>query len=191
MSGSGHARVRRATGSFGLMDFPRDPNDEYETPPKAIESLLRLEPLTGGCWDSSCGRGNIVKTLRRCLPPHDAVVGTDIAFGQDFLAATAMPAACNNILINPPFSASDGHVRHALELLPDDGKVAALLRFNWITARRRADLLTRLRTIVIVGRLKMLPPGVPDLGHGGTVDFAWFVFGKAANGANGTRIVRA
>ena len=36
----------------------------------------------------------------------------------------------------------------------------------------------------------MLPPGIPDLGHSGSVDFAWFVFSKADNDG-GTQIVRA
>jgi hypothetical protein len=206
MSGDGHARrARRAAGSFGLLDFPRDPNDEYETPVEAVERLLRLETFVGGCWDSSCGRGNILKALCACLPAHEAIVGSDlheaamasalretcsVAFGQDFLAATVMRDGCRNIVINPPFKACDAHIRHALKLLPDDGKLAALLRLNWIAAQKRADLLSRLRSIIIVGRLKMLPPGIPDLGHSGSVDFAWFVFSKADNDG-GTRIVRA
>jgi hypothetical protein len=206
MTGNARARARRAAGSFGLMDFPRDPNDEYETPVEAVERLLRHESFAGGCWDSSCGRGNILSALRKCLPAHEVIVGSDlyetavaaalreicsVTFGQDFLSAVAMPTGCCNVIINPPFKSCDAHVRHALELLPGGGKVAALLRLNWIAARRRADLLSRLRTIVIVGRLKMLPPGVPDLGHSGSVDFAWFVFAEASDGANGTRIVRA
>ena len=122
MSGHGHARrARRAAGSFGLLDFPRDPNDEYETPVEAVERLLRLETFVGGCWNSSCGRGNILKALCACLPAHEAIVGSDlheaamasalretcsVAFGQDFLAATVMRDGCRNIVINPPFKAA-------------------------------------------------------------------------------------
>ena len=207
MTGLGlRPRTRRAAGSFGRLDFPRDPNDEYETPVDAVEPLLRHETFVGGCWDSSCGRGNILHGLLSGLPVHEVVVGSDlqeaamksslrkrcssVIFGQDFLAAKAMPAGCSNIVINPPFRACDEHIRHALDVLPHDGKLAALLRFNWIAAKKRADLLRWLRTIVIVGRLKMLPPGVADRGHGGSVDFAWFVFGKKPK-ARKFRIERA
>ena len=191
MSGDGlPRRTRRAAGSFGLLDFPRDPADQYETPPAAVEKLLHHKSFSGGCWDSSAGRGNIVRALRAGLPPGTPIVGTDIARGQDLLAATAMPASCTNIVINPPYRASDAHVRHALKLLADDGKLAVLLRWTWLAAQWRANLYSRLRTTIIVGRLKMLPPGVPDLGHGGSVDFAWFCFGKAT-GDGGIRIVNA
>jgi hypothetical protein len=164
------------------MDFPRDPNDEYETPVEAVKELLRNETFNGGCWDSSCGRGNILRGLRNCMPAGEMIVGSNlhrvpmapttkkacsVTFGQDFLATTAMPIGCSNIVINPPFKTCDKHVRHALELLPDGGKLGSLLRLNWLAAQKRADLLTRLRSLIIVGRLKMLPPGVPDLGHSG------------------------
>ena len=38
------------------------------------------------------------------------------------------------------------------------GRVAVLLRLNWIAAKARADLLTHCHTEIIAGRLKLLPP---------------------------------
>lgn len=90
--------------------------------------------------------------------------------------------------MNPPFKGSDQHVRHALRLLPDDGTLAALLRMNWRAAKRRADLLPHVRLEVILERLKMLPPGAVDRGHGGTTDFSWFVFGRQP--VEATRVIR-
>jgi len=67
--------------------------------------------------------------------------------------------------------------------------VCVLLRLTWMAAKKRADLLKHLWKIVMVGRLKMLPEGVKDQGHSGTVDFAWFVFVPHVVGS--TTIVRA
>ena len=91
--------------------------------------------------------------------------------------------------MNPPFKDSEQHVRHALRLLPDDGMLAALLRMNWRAAKGRADLLPHVHLEVIAGRLKMLPPGAVDRGHGGTTDFSWFVFRRQT--VKASRIIRA
>jgi len=185
-------RVRRAAGSFGLMDRPRDPHDEYETPQMAVDMLLAHESFAGGIWDSSCGRGKLIRALRHHYGDSKVLTGSDLypypyeqdevlMFGFDFLRETRMMRQSQNIVINPPFKESEAHIRHGLALLPDRGKLAALLRFTWITAQRRADLLAFIRKVIICGRLKMLPPGVPDQGHGGTVDFAWFIFDSPCN----------
>jgi hypothetical protein len=175
------------------MTEERHPHDLYETPAVAVDMLWRHHVLPpGGVWDPSCGRGAILKRIRQ-LDEHRYLCGSDlhdfdgaaagwgqmhvIAFGMDFMAQPEMPKHCRYIVMNPPYKESEYHVRHALSLLESGGRLFALLRFNWIAAQRRANLLPYLRDIVICGRLKMLPPAVPDRGHGGTVDFAWFVFG--------------
>ena len=91
--------------------------------------------------------------------------------------------------MNPPYNQADDHVRHALTIIPKFGMVCVLLRLTWIAAQKRQDLLKHLWKLIIVGRLKMLPPDVPDEGHGGTVDFAWFVF--VGTTVSATHIVRA
>ena len=95
-----------------------------------------------------------------------------------------------SVVLNPPYKDADKHVRHALMIVPEDGVVCVLLRLTWIAAKKRADLLPYIEKIIIVGRIKMLPPDVKDKGHGGTVDFAWFVF-KPFRHSYGAVIVRA
>ena len=85
-------------------------------------------------------------------------------------------SGCRSIVMNPPFKNSVAHVRHALQLLPRDGTLAVLLRSSWINAKGRADLLAHNHQEIIAGRLKMLPYGAADRGHGGTTDFSWFIF---------------
>ena len=169
-------------GQYGRMDHARQAADLYETPPNAIDMLLRHMTLEGPVLEPSAGRGAIARELRRHglkvrasdLHDHGAEPDLGIETGVDFLSKTST-SGCRSIVMNPPFKASEQHVRHALRLLPDHGTLAVLLRTVWINAKGRADLLPHIHLEVIAGRLKMLPPGAQDLGHNGTTDFAWFI----------------
>lgn len=182
-------------GQYGRMDHPRHAADLYETPPAAVEMLLRHVPLKGPVLEPSAGRGAIVRELRRHglpvqaadLHDHQAEAGLEIETGIDFLSMTSM-SGCRSIVMNPPFKDAEAHVRHALQLLPDHGTLAVLLRMTWIAAKARAVLLKHCHTIIIAGRLKMLPPGAQDRGHGGTTDFAWFIMNPEI--ASATHVVR-
>jgi hypothetical protein len=186
------------------MEDARDPNDSYETAPEAVHMLLSNLRLYGGIWEPSCGRGAIVRELldagidKRSIAASDKYLGLGMQFPElhsvmpfeaDFLSVVVQPPRTANIVMNPPFSAADEHVRHALHVVPSHGKVCVLLRMTWIAAKKRADLLPFLERIIICGRLKMLPPDVPDKGHNGAVDFCWFVFRPRA--MDHTKIMRA
>ena len=164
------------------MDHARHGADLYETPLKAVDMLLRHMTLEGPVLEPSAGRGAIARELRRHglqvrasdLHDHGAEPDLGIQTGIDFLSMTSM-SSCRSIVMNPPFKASEQHVRHALRLLPDHGTLVVLLRTVWINAISRADLLKHCHVEIIAGRLKMLPPGAQDRGHSGTTDFAWFI----------------
>ena len=176
------------------MDHPRQATDLYETPPAAVEMLLRHVPLQGPVLKPSAGRGAIVRELRKSglevhasdLHDHQAEPALGIETGVDFLSMTT--TACNSIVMNPPFRDAEAHIRHALQLLPDGGTLAALLRMTWIAAKARTDLLKQCHATIIAGRLKMLPPGARDRGHSGTTDFAWFIMRREI--VQATRLVR-
>jgi hypothetical protein len=167
------------------MDHPRHAADLYETPPCATQMLLHHVALQGPVLEPSAGRGAIVRELRHSglevhasdLYDHRAEAALEIRTGIDFLSVTSM-SGCRSIVMNPPFKDAESHVRHALQLLPNDGALAVLLRMTWIAAKGRADLLKHCHTAIIAGRLKMLPPGARDHGHGGTTDFAWFIMSR-------------
>jgi hypothetical protein len=176
------------------MDHPRHAADLYETAPEAVEMLLRHVPLQGPVFEPSAGRGAIVRELRRHglevhasdLHDHQAEPALGIETGVDFLSMAT--TACHSIVMNPPFRDAEAHVRHALQLLPNDGTLAVLLRVNWMNAKGRSDLLKHYHDIIIAGRLKMLPPGARDRGHNGTTDFAWFIMRRET--VQATRLVR-
>ena len=116
-------------GQYGRMDHPRHAADLYETPPEAVEMLLRHVPLQGPVLEPSAGRGAIVRELRRhglqvhaCdLHDHRAEPALGIETGVDFLSMTSM-SGCRSIVMNPPFRDAEAHVRHALQLLPDGAR---------------------------------------------------------------------
>jgi len=178
------------------MDHPRHPADLYETSPGAVKMFLRHVPLEGPVLEPSAGRGAIVTELRQAglevfasdLYDHNADPALGIVTGVDFLAMTSI-SGCRSIVMNPPFSDAEAHVRHALQLLPDHGMLAVLLRMTWIAAKGRADLLGHCHTEIMAGRLRMLPPDAVDRGHSGTTDFSWFIMSREA-AVNGTRRVR-
>jgi hypothetical protein len=178
------------------MDHPRHAADLYETPPDAVEMLLRHVPLLGPVLEPSAGRGAIVAALRRQgvqvlasdLYDHGAEPALAIQTGVDFLSTTST-SGCRSVVMNPPFKDAEAHVRHALQLLGERGILAVLLRMTWIAAKGRADLLKHCHTEIIAGRLKMLPPDALDRGHSGTTDFSWFIMSREA-AINGTRRVR-
>jgi hypothetical protein len=193
----GQFAIRPAVaGQYGRMDHPRHAADLYETSPEAVEILLRHEPLQGPVLEPSAGRGAIVSALRRNglqvrafdLYDHGADPKLEIETGADFLSMTSM-SDCRSIVMNPPFKDAEAHVRHALQLLADDGTLAVLLRMTWMAAKGRADLLGHCHAEIIAGRLRMLPPDALDRGLSGTTDFSWFIMSREAV-VNGTRRVR-
>lgn len=170
-------------GQYGRMDGPRHPLELYETPARAVDMLVKHVPLDGPILEPSAGLGAIVRALRsrgfkvRASDVHDHQPDPELEIltGVDFLSTKTM-SGCRSIVMNPPFKNSVAHVRHALQLLPRDGTLAVLLRSSWINAKGRADLLAHNHQEIIAGRLKMLPYGAADRGHGGTTDFSWFIF---------------
>jgi len=164
-----------------LEQYARSHGDLYTTPVEAVQRLYQARPYLRSkvAWDSSAGLGHIVKAIRDMgcqaygteLHDHPFPKVAPISTGVDLFDIE--DAYCDVCVVNPPFNEADRHIRHMSAMERD---VWALLRFNWICAKKRDDMLHKLREILIVGRVGMLPPGVVDKGMQPTVDFAWFKF---------------
>lgn len=176
-----------ASGSHATPNatqYERSNADLYCTPASAVHALHEAVDLTEGgiLWDSSAGLGHIVAALRDCGitcigtelhdHPHDKVAG--ISTGVD-LFLLSRPLS-NNAIINPPYAQAAQHIRHMLDIGCES--VWALLRLNFIAAKKHADLMDRCSDILIVGRAKILPPDAVDKGFSPTIDFAWMRFGQ-------------
>lgn len=119
---------RNAKGGFDL----------HETPPEAVRALLRIEQVPQRLWDPACGPGAMVRELRasgRGVWASDVV---NYAWGQDHIGTffdwTLAPPLTEAIVMNPPYKHAAAFVSQALSLAPE---VYALLRFNWVAARRQ------------------------------------------------------
>ena len=123
-------------------------DDLYETPPVAVEALLRHERLPHRLWDPCCGPGNIVNVLRAA--GHE-VIGSDLVdygdpthfYRRDFLMERKAPDGCEGVVMNPPFKLAEEFIAHALDLSP---LVIALLRLAFMESERRTRDPRRPRT---------------------------------------------
>lgn len=158
-------------------------HDLYETPPCAIRTLMRVEPLPQEIWEPCAGRGAISRELKQAghkVHSSDLIKypGADrgIKAGFDFLALRVRRA--ETIVTNPPFKLADDFVRHGLELGCD---CFVLLRLMALEGARRSDIMGHLAKVYVgVERLPMMHRegwAGPKL-NAGAMPFAWFVFSK-------------
>lgn len=162
--------------------------DLYETPPEALQALLRVEPVPLTVWECACGPGAIVRTLR---DSGRAVVATDLndwgcpdsQSGVDFLMEREAPAGIGAILTNPPYSLAGQFVRKARELSPI---TIMLLRLAFLESTGRSDILDAgdlARVYVFRNRLPMMHRhnwAGPKASS--ALPFAWFVWDRNHNG---------
>ena len=169
-------------GLKGRDSFKVRKADCYETPPVAVEALLRTMNLPHRLWEPCCGNGNIVNVLRAA--GHE-VIASDLNdygdpthfYGRDFLMEHKVPDGCECIITNPPFMLAHQFVRHALELCPF---VVMLLRLAFLESERRCDILDDGRLSDVFVFRKRLPmmhrAGWEGRKANSGMAFAWFVW---------------
>ena len=129
-------------------------HDLYETPPEAVQALLRVERIPHRVWECCAGKGAIVRVLRNA---GHAVIASDIIdygfplhFVADFLEMTTAPFGTEAILTNVPFRYAAKCAAKALELCP---RVYMLMRLAFYEAgelnNKRLD--RHLRALVLDG----------------------------------------
>ena len=116
----------------------------YETPPWAVEAVLRVELLTRRVWDPCCGRGVLSKAAEAA---GYSVTATDLhawgygVAGYNFLESD-LPVGFGpwrdfSILMNPPFSLAVNFVNRALEL--GARKIVCFQRLSWWESQARRN----------------------------------------------------
>lgn len=117
--------------------YTRYTHDEYETPAWCTAALVpHLPSAPARIWEPAAGSGKMVRALQDA---GYAVIGTDIATGDDFLKAQSARASI--IVSNPPYSHAQAFIEHALALTkPVGGMVCMLLRCDYDSAATRQHL---------------------------------------------------
>lgn len=164
-------------------------DDLYETPPVAVEALIRVERLPHRIWEPACGPGSIVGILRAA---GHQVYATDLnGWGCpdsesriDFLMERALPLPhIGAIVTNPPYKQADQFVAHALTLCP---RVIMLLRYSFMESERRSFILENCglaRVHVFRKRLPMMHRhGWQGPRASSSIAFAWFVWDRDHRG---------
>lgn len=133
----------------------REIHDFYATEPLAAELLLEQEKFKPGIWECACGAGHLSKVFAK----HGyMVISTDLVdrgygiSGIDFLSVPKgkYDLSHMDIITNPPYSLAKEFVQHALDLLPDGGKLAMFLKLTFMESKSRKDLFVATPPIPII-----------------------------------------
>src|SRR6516225_4456907 len=110
--------------------YERKERDLYETPAWVTEALLPHLPECRTIWEPAAGSGKMSRVLEGFA---GTVISSDIAEGQDFLAADGFDG--DAIITNPPYGRSGKlatrFIERALSLTAPSGFVAMLLRTDF------------------------------------------------------------
>lgn len=132
-------------------------DDFYATPTWAVDAVLRRLLMPGlRILEPSAGRGAIVRALIAhgadpalitAVEPHESRHAAladlvPVTFNCGFEAfADNRDTRFDLVVMNPPFSLAESHIRLACSLLAPGGRVAALLRLAFLAeGQERADL---------------------------------------------------
>jgi hypothetical protein len=162
--------------------------DLYETPPLAVEALMRVEKLPRVIWEPACGPGSIVAVLRKA--GHIIHASDLIDYGcpdskalVNFLLERQAPAGVEAVITNPPYRLAERFIAHALDLTP---RVAMLLRLAFLEGRRSTGILDGrglARVHVFKKRLPMMHrAGWTGRKASSALTFAWFVWDRDHHG---------
>lgn len=163
----------------------REPDDFYRTPEHATRALLEKESFEGTIWEPACGDGAISILLGK------NVISTDLykrGFGTphvDFLRCIGCPIfpdQINHIITNPPYKLAQEFIEHALKIV--DGKVAMLLKLNFLEGQRRKSfwLTSPLKSVYVFSKRLSFDKGTEKGKGKGLLAYAWYVWDKNYEG---------
>lgn len=166
--------------------YERMDGDKYYTPFWVTEALLSVESFSGDIWDTCAGGGHILDVAKA---QGHRVFGIDVdpVERSDMTIAKAdglgMIGDIDNVIINPPYG-SGGRlavefIKHALERTKArKGKVAALLRIDFDSAKTRAPIFGKhpafAAKYALTTRIRWA--NLEQSAAGPTENHAWFVW---------------
>ena len=164
------------TAMLGAGTYERLPNDAYNTPTWCTEALIENISLPKQVWEPAAGMGAMLDVLEAY--GYD-VLPTDITDVPtvDFLKVPLAHLGYDAIVTNPPYSLANEFVRHALHLMKRPaGMVAMLLRNEFDSARRRADLFADNPCFAMKLVLTKRPRWIDGTTTSPRHNFAWYIW---------------
>jgi hypothetical protein len=191
--GSNNQSVFVCNGASNHTAQERELHDFYATEPLAAQLLLDVEKFKPTIWECACRAGHLSKVF---IENGYNVLSTDMVDrgygigGVDFLkvAPGQIDLRSTDIITNPPYSLAKEFVEHALELLPQNGKLAMFLKLTFMESKARKQLFVATppyRIYVSSSRLQCAKNGdfeTYSKGVGTAVAYGWYVWIKGFKG---------
>jgi len=170
---------------FGnFSSYTREKNDYYATHPSAVYPLFDVETFTQTVLEPACGEGHMSEAIKRC---GKNVFASDLisrGYGSviDFFDIEATEF---DIITNPPYKLQSEFVEHAMNILRDRGKVALLLKIQFLESAKRQKLFEKYppkHIYVFSKRARIAKNGDFENTGSALTCFAWFVWQKGFYG---------
>lgn len=143
--------------------------NDFQTPPEALEPLLPYLRKEWVIWECACGKGYLVDAFRK---QGFRVIGTDILTGHDFLKWEPENYDC--IVTNPPYSIKQCFLERCYGL---DKPFALLLPLTTFETEKRQKLF-REHGVQVIFLNKRINFHTPDGGgHGAWFAVCWITHG--------------
>lgn len=162
--------------------------DYYATPAKAVECLLELESFSSKIWEPAAGELHISNVLKQ---NGYEVYSTDIIdrtngglVEKDFLSSSTGDWE-GDIITNPPFAIATDFIEKALEIVPENSKIAFFLRVQFLEGVRRRKLFEHsppVRVWVSSRTLRCAKNGDFASATGNASTYCWFIWQKGFKG---------
>lgn len=176
-------------GASNHTDKEREQNDYYATEPKAAKLLLEVEKFSPNIWECACGEGHLSKVFE---DDGYIVKSTDLiyrGYGTDNIDFLEQTDVFNgDIITNPPYKYASEFIYKALDLIPDNRKVAMFLKIQFLEGKARKKLFQKYPPkVVYVSSSRLLCAKNGEFermktGGGSAVAYAWFVWEKGYTG---------
>ena len=185
MDASGIERARSLVGTGSNPDG-RPNTDFYATPEYATKALLDREPFGHTILEPACGTGSMSEVLMDYGYDvyssdlyHHGYGLTGINFLEAYEYYDQWLEKFDAIITNPPYREAEAFLKQALRMTePTQGKVALLLKLQFLEGQKRKLLLQRSplsRVYVFSKRLTFTRNNEP-VGNSGMMAFAWYVW---------------
>ena len=165
-------------GNYSSHD--REVDDYYATHPSAVYPLFAVEKFTDTIIEPACGEGHMAMAIEDCGYKVIASDLIDRGYGvtQDFLSTGFTQY---DIVTNPPYRLQSEFVMHAMDNLRPGGKLALMLKIQFLESAKRQPLFEMYppaRIHVFSKRARTAKNGdFTSIGSALTC-YAWFVWVK-------------